>query len=120
MNYTHKILASEISSQHTMVSREMASIFVNKIKNLPWHRVEIDFSNVSFISRSFADQFHKEKMTLWETGEKEIVVINAQADVLEMFKAVSKTQNAVNRNFEGYQLIEFTSRRSLKEFLQAI
>jgi len=92
-------------------------LLVEKVINTPCYYVEVDFSGISFISRSFADQFHKEKMKLWESGEREISIINAQHDVWEMLKTVSKTQKVTDRQEQEYPVINFESRRSLKEYL---
>lgn len=120
MKCTHQILVSEFFPGNSLVTREVASLLIDRIETMPYRDVIVDFSNIQFISRSFADQFHKEKIRLWENGQKELVVENAEHDVFEMLKAVSKTQNVKDRNYSFYPSIHFQSRRSLKEYLEYI
>ena len=86
MNCLHPILVSEYFNQNNLVTREYATLLIEKVMNAPCDVIELDFSNITFISRSFADQFHKEKVSLWESGKKEIHVINAERDVCENSK----------------------------------
>ena len=120
MTCTHPILVSDYFNHHNLVTREYAILLIEKVTNTPCDVIELDFSGISFISRSFADQFHKEKMHLWEIGKKEIIVINAEPDVCEMLKTVSKTQDSKNRVFEPYPHLQFQSRRFLKEYLFSV
>ena len=82
--------------------------------------LELDFSEVEFMSRSFADQFHKEKME-W-TKDKNLVVLikNAPSQVIEILQAVAKTQNA--RFYKGakVQFYSFSKSDPLFSFLNAI
>lgn len=120
MNCTHKIIVSEHYNRNSLVTREVAIALMSIVKSYPYYDVEIDFSNIDFISRSFADQFHKEKIQLWESNDKNVVVINAHDDVLSMFQAVSKTQNAYGRSYSSYPLLNFQTRRSLKNYLESV
>ena len=117
---THPILVSEYFNQHNLVTREYATLLIEKLTDTPCGVIELDFSGISFISRSFADQFHKEKMHLLEIGKKEIAVINAEPDVWEMLKTVGKTQTSNNRVFEPYPHLQFQSRRFLKKYLFSV
>ncbi len=104
-------------NQHSLVTREAADFLFEQINLDTFYCVEIDFGEIQFISRSFADQFHKRKIELWENNTKEIIVENTHNDVLQMFKAVSRTQDRAIRETTNYPVVQFTTRRSLKEFL---
>ena len=120
MNCAHPILVSDFFNHNNLVTRETAILLIEKAISTHCSYIEIDFAGISFISRSFADQFHKEKLKSWEQCNKEIVVVNAHHDVLEMFKAVSKTQHNEDRLFEEYPKVRFENRRSLKQYLYSI
>jgi hypothetical protein len=117
---THPILVAEYFKNHNLVTREYATLLIEKATSTLSGLIELDFSGISFVSRSFADQFHKEKINLWETEKKEIIVINTEPDVSEMLKTVSKTQSSNNRVFESYPHLQFQSRRFLKEYLFSV
>ena len=102
------------------MTREVASKFMDKVRETGCYEVEVDFSGIDFISRSFADQFHKEKIELWESGKKNVIVTNAHDDVFSMFQAICKTQKEVNRNYESYPVIHFQTRRSLENYLHSM
>ena len=116
----HPILVSEYFNHRNLVTREYAIMLIEKATNTPVGAIEFDFLGISFISRSFADQVHEEKMRLWETDKKEIIVVNAEPDVCEMLKTVGKTQNSNNRIFDRYPHLQFQSRRLLKEYLLSV
>ena len=119
-NCTHEILVRQFFSHHDLVTREAATAIMQSVKEHPCDVVNLDFAGIDFISRSFADQFHKEKMLLWENGEKEIIVLNAHNDVFQMFNAVANTQTSDNSAYKSFSRLNFESMRSLKEYLQGV
>jgi len=120
MKCTSQISVSNFFHKDSLVTREVASLLMKKISECPWEKVHVDFSGITFISRSFADQFHKEKIDLFENGEKEVICDNMLHDVKEMFKAVCKTQEAWDREYNLYPVLHFTTRRSLIDYLQSV
>ena len=120
MDCTHPILVTEIFHHNSLVTREAAMLLIEKIKASNCNSIEIDFLGITFISRSFADQFHKEKLKLWAAGEKTVLVKNVHNDVHLMLNAVSKTQIEKGRVFVEYPTFQFENRRSLKEYLMSI
>jgi len=112
---TSEIKVAEILSS-TLDSREAATRLVKVIKEEGKlnSKVEIDFTDTIFMSRSFADQFHKD---LYADEEKlNIGFKNANHDILLMLRAVSGTQTqrkAVKRN---YKVLSFNNITALEDF----
>ncbi|WP_118193389.1 hypothetical protein [Albibacterium indicum] len=75
----------------TLDTREFASKLVDMIKEEGECKVELDFTDIIFMSRSFADQFHKELYSSDHTID--ISIKNADVSILDMLRAVSNTQN---------------------------
>lgn len=119
MNCNIQIKVSSLFPHDTLVTREVASLLFSYIEDVACNYIEADFSDIFYISRSFADQFHKEKIKFWESRQKEIVVVNANDDVFKMFQAVSKTQNS-SRASQHIPIIQLTGRKTLKDFLQSL
>ncbi|MET1053794.1 MAG: hypothetical protein ABWY16_00660 [Pedobacter sp.] len=112
---TSEIKVAEILPS-TLDSREAATRLVSVIKEESKcnSKIEIDFTDTIFMSRSFADQFHKDL----HTGEEilDLSFKNASNDILLMLTAVSTTQTqrkAVNKN---YKVLNFSDIKSLEEF----
>jgi hypothetical protein len=98
------------------VSREQADLLFEAIAKMPG--VSVDFAGVDFISRSFADQFHKGLTTL--LPRMAVSVINASLEVRQMLEAVSRTQSA--RQYSGVASVvrKFSSKEELREFLRSV
>jgi len=120
MNCTHSILLTDFINQHSLITREAAQALIEYAGDTACRQIELDFTGVDFISRSFADQFHKEKMRLWQTASKEVEIVNACDNVLEMLKAVSKTQDEPKDNSRQFAYIDVGSRPAVKRFLLSI
>jgi|SRR5690606_19461048 len=98
----------------TLDTRESASRLVDIIKKEGECRVELDFANIIFMSRSFADQFHKE---LYSCDHNiDISIKNADLGILNMLRAVSNTQNARQAIKKNYQLVSFNNLSKLEDF----
>lgn len=80
-----KLLAPIISS------RDVTDILEDKIKNTDAESVVLNFSNVKFVSRSAAHALAllKEKIETRVTNRKSLSFINANNDVIEMFRIVA-------------------------------
>jgi hypothetical protein len=88
------------------------------VVHLPLDSVEFDFSNVEFISRSFADQFHKEKTKL--ANSKSISILNASEEVLRMLSTVANTQNAIYREYKKLPVFKFSDTSLLSDYLLSV
>lgn len=101
-------------------TREAVAILMNAIEDDFCSDIELDFSGVDFISRSFADQFHHEKVQFAQTHGKRIIVTNADEAVMSMLQAVAKTQKANNREYQRIPVYKYSDMATLKNFLLSI
>lgn len=99
----------------TLDTREAATRLVKVIKeeskNL--NKLEIDFSGIIFMSRSFADQFHKDLYTSEQSLD--MVFKNASLDIIEMLRAVSNTQTKRKAFKKTYQVFSFNTISQLED-----
>jgi hypothetical protein len=77
----------------------------------------VDFAGVVFISRGFADQFHKERMAFHERNGAHVVIENANDDVHLMLQAVSVTQEVVSRSPLSIPIIRVKNAKELEELM---
>ena len=101
----------------TLHTREASAVLMQAIEENPCDEVELDFSSVTYISRSFADQFHIDKLTTAERHQKTIIVANAETSVLHMLQAVAKTQNRKLGDIPKIPIYKFTTHTQLENFL---
>ncbi len=78
-------------------TRESSPVLMELIKNDPCNHVELDFSSIDYISRSFADQFHLDKINYANEFGKTILVANASEEVIKMLQAVAKSHNSKDK-----------------------
>lgn len=97
-------------------TREGAIDLSNLISALNVPLVELDFKEVEFMSRSFADQFYKEKLKLQE-NHISVYVKNANQEIESILNTVSNTQNKKDRTFNEIQVIRFKSVNEMSNFL---
>ncbi len=100
-----------------LTSREVVDELVNQILNSQANRAELDFSDVEFISRSFADQFIKEKLKLLQENSILIEVNNAKEEITEMLKTVANTQNTIERKPSSINIFKTDDFNTLKNHL---
>ena len=119
MNYptTISVFQSIGNSVHT---RESSKILMNLIEQNQCDSIELDFSQVDYISRSFADQFYADKMNYTVKLKKNIIVSNANETVIHMLKAVAKTQNKKPNTFLNIPIYKYSSQSLLENFLLSI
>lgn len=105
----------------TLDSRDEAEQLFIVLKDYQQYtELALDFSNVDFMSRSFADQFYKERMN-WETeNSANILIENASTQIIEILHAVSKTQASVNRKLQQLLVYSFSKEEQLSQYLQAL
>jgi hypothetical protein len=82
--------------------------------------IEMDFSSVDFMSRSFADQFHKERIKLQNDNNIVIEVVNASEEVINILRTVSRTQSKSEREINDVQIFSFSNLELLKDHLLSI
>lgn len=78
------------------------------------NKVELDFQGVIFMSRSFADQFHKDLLS----GEQaiDVEIKNAESGIIEMLETVSKTQSSRKAINKSYKVLSFTDTDKLRDY----
>ncbi len=107
----HELLGSSI---HT---REASSVLMHLVQNDPCDHVELDFSFVEYISRSFADQFRLDKINCANNFKKTIIVSNVSNAVTNMLQVVAKSQNTSNRKIHQVSIYKYSSYKQLEDFL---
>ena len=105
------------SSVHT---REASTILMQPIERDLCDYIELDFSQVEYISRSFADQLYDDKMNFAVKLKKNIIISNANETVMHMLNAVAKTQNKKPTTFLNIPIYKYSSQRQLENFLLSI
>lgn len=104
-----KIKLSEVFGNNIFTRRTISNLFseLNKIQD---KIVEIDFSDVEFISRSCADEYIKQK----KVTKKQIVEVNLSNNICSMF-------NVVKNQYEkaGFALSFDVCKPSHKKFIPA-
>jgi hypothetical protein len=103
----------------TIHTREAATQLLNVVVADPCSKIELDFSDVDYISRSFADQFHSDKLQLIITSGKQIIVTNANEEVVNMLQAVAKTQNK-SYHSRSLPVFKYSNWNQLENFLLSI
>jgi anti-anti-sigma regulatory factor len=111
----HIKLANEFDK--ILNSRELATEVANQIRNSNANQAELDFSEVEFMSRSFADQFFKEKLKLLQVHNILIEVKNANEEITAMLKAVANTQNVTDRKISTINILHLDDFTALKNHL---
>ncbi|WP_296806635.1 STAS-like domain-containing protein [uncultured Methanobrevibacter sp.] len=81
----HLIKISEELDSHLGMNF-VAEEFFDGINNSDYNKITIDFDNVKFVSRSFAQEYLFQKLKT----DKEIVEVNVPEDAQKMFDVVSK------------------------------
>ncbi|MGN6603018.1 MAG: hypothetical protein ACTHK8_11240 [Ginsengibacter sp.] len=119
MNCTTTISVSE--SIGTMVhTREASSILMKLIEKESCNYIELDFSNVDYISRSFADQFYIDKVNYAQQLKKNLVVSNANDEVMHMLHAVARTQHKKMNTVISIPVYKYSSQSQLDDLLLSI
>jgi hypothetical protein len=80
-----------------------------------------DFEDTIFMSRSFADEFHKLKMKrLQENNDAVVEIVNAPVQVIEILQAVAKTQKSRTLHNSDRIQLSFTNCEQLTDFLLSV
>ncbi len=100
-------------------SREAAIRLAEMVREYSGDKqIELDFSGIEFMSRSFADQFHKE-LCLRDEDAFEIVIKNADAAIIRMLDAVSKTQTKRKAVKKTHQVVSFNDLKQMESFVMS-
>jgi hypothetical protein len=119
MNCTTTISVSELIG--TMVhTREASALLMRQIEKELCDYIELDFSNIEYISRSFADQLYFDKLNCAVEWKKNIIVSNANEAVMQMLNAVAKTQDKKRNSFANIPIYKYSSHSQLDNFLLSI
>ncbi|WP_262250317.1 STAS-like domain-containing protein [Parapedobacter soli] len=101
----------------TLDSREAAIRLADIVREYSGDKqIELDFSGIEFMSRSFADQFHKE-LYLHDEDTFEIVIKNADASIIRMLDAVSKTQTKRKAVKKTHQVASYNDLKQMESFV---
>lgn len=101
-------------------TREAVSILLDVVRDSKCSVIELDFTSVEFMSRSFADQFHKDKISLQNELNISIDIVNANEEIIHILQTVSRTQVKSNREFEEVQIFKFSNTQMLSDYLLSI
>lgn len=113
---TPKINVSDLFGT-SLSSREQATSLYTHIKTYT-SKVIVDFTDVVFISRSFADQFYKDFLELNKIMM--IQTVNGNQVVCDMLNAVIKTQDSRVRNRVSYRMQVFSTKDDFRKYLLSI
>jgi hypothetical protein len=103
-------------------SRQDASALFEEVKQACPECADIllNFDGISFMSRSFADQFCMEKQKLTTFHNYLIKISNADISIMQMFKAVNCAKKSTDRTFEDIPVYTFTKQEELSKYLEAL
>lgn len=103
----------------TLDSRESATKLAKIIKDelIDNTKVDLDFQHIIFMSRSFADQFHKDIMAC--DNSLYINIKNADLGIIEMLNTVSRTQYTRKPIKRSYKVLSFNNLELLKDYSYA-
>lgn len=80
---------------NNIVTRNSVSSFFEEINNSKKAKVILDFSRITFISRSCADEYLKQR----KESKKNIVEVNMPKNICDMFNLVNRQYKKENVNF---------------------
>lgn len=101
-------------------SREAATMLLDLVIEQQVDRVELDFSEIEFMSRSFADQFHKERYALQSNNGLIIEISNANEEIINMLNTVARTQNKTKREFFKLPVFKYSDTDMLSDYLLSV
>jgi hypothetical protein len=104
----------------TLITRSAAVALFELVKQQEAKIVDFDFDMVLFMSRSFADQFHKERLKINMQSELRIQICNAEVSVREMLLTVEQTQKKKNRFYSEIPVFNFSNEDRLLDYMLSI
>jgi hypothetical protein len=110
-----------IAATSSLATREAAKNLFDHIRlNENLAIAILDFSSITFISRSFADQLLKEQVKAFNTSSIVVQLLNVPADVLAMIDKVSATQQKTGFDRSAVPVVRFADAETLNNFLVSI
>jgi hypothetical protein len=82
------------------------------------HELVLDFTDVDFISRGFADQLHKERLRVQEELQVQVMLEHVNEDVRQMMAAVALTQDGAEHPALNIPVIRVADAREFERLLQ--
>jgi hypothetical protein len=82
--------------------------------------IELDFLDVDYISRSFADDFHADKIKLAMEQQKSIILTNANDEIINMLQSVARTQNKRYKQDAIRPVYKYSSWSQLESYFLSI
>ena len=119
MKAVYHISINEVIGKY-LNTREAVSEISKLIQSDPCQVIELDFTDVEFMSRSFADEFHKERIRLQNEFNLQIEIHNANQEIMVILQAVSKTQNNPDRPLVDILSFRFSKPEMLSNYLLSI
>jgi hypothetical protein len=84
-------------------------------------RVTLNFTDVDFMSRSFADEFYKLKIKRnIDNNKDDINIENANLQIIDILNAVARTQKSRELKDPGRISLSFTDRQQFSDYLQSL
>jgi len=99
-------------------TREAATGLCKVVKSQNTTTVEIDLAGVEFMSRSFADQFYKEREQLRKNGVS-VFLINADEEIEKILEVVARTQNKRERSYNEILVSRFSDMGDVSKLLHS-
>lgn len=117
-----EILLKDLVASTELHAREEADLCFDAVLIPPSaQKVVFDFTDVTYISRSFADQFHKNKVKLIEERSVVVDILNADIAVIKMLHAVSNSQHIKHRQVETMlPIYSFSNSDQLLQYLKTV
>lgn len=106
----NQYLPSTITSRHAIKKLFEEALEEDK------KTIDIDFSNIEFISRAAADEL----IHFIEFNKKDVNILNANRVILEMISVVQKNRSSRKSKFHNIAVTPFSSNKELEQFLSMI
>lgn len=119
MKLENKIELKNLSK--SLITREAASVLIEKLMNRhhnPHTTIILDLKNIDFMSRSFADQLHKEIKKA--NFNRKVTFRNANNSILETLRVVERTQHTRKLQKKVHRDLSFSSILEIKDYLHTL
>lgn len=110
MIHVNQYLPSTITSRHAI--KKLFEEALNEDKKT----IDIDFSDIEFISRAAADEL----IHFIDSNKKNVNIVNANKVVAEIISVVQKNRDNRKLKFHNIAVTPFTSDKELEQFLSMI
>lgn len=106
----------------TLNTREATYLVFKAIDLGNTKTIQLDFSGVEFMSRSFADEFYKYRRTLETENNIQIVLVNMNKDLSQMLQAVTNSNTIGKLEIETMKFnhIKFKTQEELSKYLSSL